>query len=370
MTCRFTIYCHTNRVNGKRYVGQTVYSMEKRWTDHVSAAKSSKCGSPVFKRAILKHGPDAFDHEVLEVVWTQEEADAAESKWIEQLTCRVPHGYNLKSGGGGNGRVHDDTKRLIGKASRTWWQKMTPEERSARQAATWSPERTARAKLRVVPEEMRVRIGAASKKRWLEMTPEQQATKVENLRTPNRVTRLRETNSTKEFSEKVRAGQKEFWAKFTPEEKTQRVLHQQAGMSHEKKSERVRKAWAGMTPEAREARVCKTRAGVIAAKSNNPEHSRKMSEWQTSQAQLRTPEQRRAIVLKAWETRRAKYGQDGVKRVKTPKEYGESTRRGWAIMSPEARAERGRKMSEARQKKKAARYPNFVRINLLSAEAP
>jgi group I intron endonuclease len=126
---RFTIYCHTNRVNGKRYVGQTVYSMEKRWADHVSNAKSGK-RTHVLARAIRKHGVNAFDHEVLEVVSTQEAADAAESKWIEQLTCRVPNGYNLKSGGRRHGH-HEDTKRLIGKSSRAQWQKMTEEERAA-----------------------------------------------------------------------------------------------------------------------------------------------------------------------------------------------------------------------------------------------
>jgi hypothetical protein len=40
MTCRFTIYCHTNKVNGKRYVGQTVCSMEKRWSEHVTHSKA------------------------------------------------------------------------------------------------------------------------------------------------------------------------------------------------------------------------------------------------------------------------------------------------------------------------------------------
>jgi len=30
-TTRLTFYCHTDEVNGKRYVGQTVDTMERRW---------------------------------------------------------------------------------------------------------------------------------------------------------------------------------------------------------------------------------------------------------------------------------------------------------------------------------------------------
>ncbi len=325
MPGRFTIYCHTNQVNGKRYIGQTVCSMEKRWGEHVTAARGGS-GCRVFGAAIRKYGSDGFDHKVLEVVeGTQEEADAAEAKWIAQLKTRTPAGYNLAIGGGGPGYHHEDSKRLIGESS---------------------------------------------SKQWLAMTPEQQAKKVKNLQTPNRLIRSREVNSTKEFGEKVRVGQKEFWAQFTPEEKTRRVRHQLAGMSAEQKSNRVRKAWEGMTPEAREERVRKVAARSSATKSL-PAHIKKMSEFQTAQAKLRTPEQRRAMVLKAWETRRAKHGQHGVKRVKTSEEYAESTKRGWANMTPEAHAERVRKTVEgrrvAREGRRLERDSRLVLINLLRA---
>ena len=125
---RFTIYCHTNRVNGKRYVGQTVHSMEKRWGHHVALAKSKNRRHQAFANAIRKHGADAFDHQILEVVSTQESADSAECRWIEQLNCRVPNGYNLKPGGGRRGH-HDNTRKLIREASLAQHQKMTAEER-------------------------------------------------------------------------------------------------------------------------------------------------------------------------------------------------------------------------------------------------
>jgi group I intron endonuclease len=316
----FSIYCAANRVNGKLYVGQTVGTVDVRWKEHVSAAKRNE-GCRVFGAAIRKYGADSFTCEVLEVVATQDEADSVETKWITEKQSRVPGGYNLTAGGGGNGHHHEDSKRLI---------------------------------------------GAASRARWHKMTPEQQAKKIENLQTPNRLVRVRATNTTKEFGEKVRAGQKKFWAQLTSEERTRRVRHQQAGMSAAQKSDRVRGVWAQMTPEAREARVRKATAGVIAAKAD-PAHSKKMSEWQTAQAKLRTPEQRQAMVLKSWETRRAKYGERG--HAKPFEVFSAGAERGWAGMSPEARAERVLKVQEGRRRAREAKTARLVRVNFLRAAA-
>ena len=90
MIHKFTIYRHTNRVNGKRYVGQTVTTMEFRWNKHVLDAMRQR-GSPAFSAAIRKYGADAFSHEVLDVVRTQAGADIAETLWIKQSRSRVPH---------------------------------------------------------------------------------------------------------------------------------------------------------------------------------------------------------------------------------------------------------------------------------------
>jgi hypothetical protein len=198
------------------------------------------------------------------------------------------------------------------------------------------------------------------------LTPEQRAKHLRNLRTPARLVRLRETNSTKEFSENVRAGQKEFWAQFTAEEKTRRVRHQMAGMSAEQKSDRMRRAWAGATPEAREERIRKAAAGAAVSKAS-PAHSKKMSEWQTARQKTLTSEYHRAVMLKAWATRRAKYGEHGAGRAKTAGEYSEGSKKGWANMTPEARSERVRRVQEGRRRARESRNSRLVRINLLRA---
>jgi group I intron endonuclease len=112
------VYLITNRVNGKRYVGQSEVELETRWKWHVT---SSRCPSSAgyqkmaIVRAIAKHGPDAFDRQVIEECSTQEELDAAEIRWIAELGTFGKAGYNLTMGGHGiKGYRHtEDTKRRM-----------------------------------------------------------------------------------------------------------------------------------------------------------------------------------------------------------------------------------------------------------------
>lgn len=96
----FTIYCHIHIESGRRYVGLTKRTILQRWNDHCYAAKSSKNGRWHFPNAIRLYGKDAFDHEVLEVCNTLEEANIAEVKWIDFYNTRDPKsGFNLSKGG-------------------------------------------------------------------------------------------------------------------------------------------------------------------------------------------------------------------------------------------------------------------------------
>jgi group I intron endonuclease len=97
----FTIYCHTHRESGRRYVGQTKKTWRQRWNQHVyTSERLVKKGWSHFANAIRKYGKDAFDHEVLEVCHSLEEANAAEERWIELLNSRDPlFGFNIKKGG-------------------------------------------------------------------------------------------------------------------------------------------------------------------------------------------------------------------------------------------------------------------------------
>jgi group I intron endonuclease len=98
---RYTIYCHIHVDSGRRYVGLTSQTVEKRWKNHIHAAKSSNGKNCFhFANAIRRYGKDAFTHEVLEVCTDLDQANLAEEWWIRQLDTRNPEfGFNLKQGG-------------------------------------------------------------------------------------------------------------------------------------------------------------------------------------------------------------------------------------------------------------------------------
>jgi group I intron endonuclease len=96
----WTIYCHTHIDSKRRYIGLTSRTWQRRWSDHINAAKSSKGGRWHFPNAIRKFGSQAFSHEVLEICETLEEANLAEAKWIDHFNSRDPQlGFNLAKGG-------------------------------------------------------------------------------------------------------------------------------------------------------------------------------------------------------------------------------------------------------------------------------
>jgi hypothetical protein len=98
----WTLYCHTHVESGRRYIGLTFQTMEKRWKKHIYAAfRFSKGGRWHFPNAIRKYGPNAFSHEVLAQSWTLEGANATEEELILQYETRNPEkGFNLAKGGG------------------------------------------------------------------------------------------------------------------------------------------------------------------------------------------------------------------------------------------------------------------------------
>jgi group I intron endonuclease len=122
-----TVYCHTNSVNGKRYVGITKFSMERRWKGHVA---SVKWGYPTrFSRAIAKYGQNAFTHEVLETVPDRETANEAEIWWIAHFGSDDPAlGYNL-SPGGTSKSTQPEARRRMSAAAVAREAAMTPEAR-------------------------------------------------------------------------------------------------------------------------------------------------------------------------------------------------------------------------------------------------
>lgn len=103
------VYVHTNKCNGKRYVGITSKAKpEHRWNSGRGYSESTH-----FYTAIQKYGWDAFDHEILRDGLTEAEAKAEEKRLIALWnTMDRSCGYNMTSGGDGTpGYIPSDETR-------------------------------------------------------------------------------------------------------------------------------------------------------------------------------------------------------------------------------------------------------------------
>lgn len=123
MEKKYCVYVHTNKINGKKYVGQTCQKPEVRWAKGFGYLKKNDNGSyknPHFAAAIVKWGWDNFEHEVVASNLTREEANNIEIRLIKEYkTQDSKYGYNICDGGnfsnGNKGKqFSDEWKRKIG----------------------------------------------------------------------------------------------------------------------------------------------------------------------------------------------------------------------------------------------------------------
>lgn len=105
------IYIHTNKVNGKKYVGQTTLRPEQRWGKDGQNYKGNKH----FYSAIQRDGWESFTHEVFEVCESM--MDFTESHLIEKYDTMNPEkGYNHESGGHRSKHLSEEACRKMSKS--------------------------------------------------------------------------------------------------------------------------------------------------------------------------------------------------------------------------------------------------------------
>lgn len=111
-TGTYCVYCHRNKINGKRYIGQTKYGDNPNMRWHLG-----KHYGKTFRADIDKYGWDNFDHYIIQNGLTAEEADELEKLNIIAFNTTNPkYGYNERIAGNTNINKRickDSTKKLI-----------------------------------------------------------------------------------------------------------------------------------------------------------------------------------------------------------------------------------------------------------------
>lgn len=107
------IYKITNKVNGKCYIGQTIFSFDKRYCGNIYKYTHND----YLKRAIKKYGIEQFDIcKELYIAYSKEELDKKEKELIEHFKSdNKKYGYNYLSGGH-NGKHNEESKAKISRA--------------------------------------------------------------------------------------------------------------------------------------------------------------------------------------------------------------------------------------------------------------
>ena len=91
----YSVYKHTNKINGKVYIGITRNQPEVRW-----GRNGSGYNFQLFGKAIKKYGWENFDHEVLYENLSHEDANAKEIELIKKYKATDnKYGYNVALGG-------------------------------------------------------------------------------------------------------------------------------------------------------------------------------------------------------------------------------------------------------------------------------
>ena len=120
------IYCITNLINSKRYVGKTTTTIEERWKEHKSDSQKESCKDRPLYRAFQKYGIENFIIELLEIVDNNLELSKKEIYWIKELNTYGKNGYNASKGG--DGTVLYDHREIIELANLGYTRKQIAEK--------------------------------------------------------------------------------------------------------------------------------------------------------------------------------------------------------------------------------------------------
>lgn len=121
------IYCFTNKINNKKYIGQTI-NPNQRYNAHKSNYQNSNNQeyNSLLHKAFRKYDFENFDYEILSKdIDDIELLNQLEIFYIKKFNTKAPNGYNVESGG----KNAPKPKTLEHKKKEIWSQaKLTEEE--------------------------------------------------------------------------------------------------------------------------------------------------------------------------------------------------------------------------------------------------
>lgn len=105
------IYKITNKENGKIYIGKTTYTIEKRFSQHISASITNEKKvdyNYLIHKAIRKYGTKSFIIECIEEI-NEDKLSQREIYWINFYNSCIleegSNGYNMTYGGEGHSKI-------------------------------------------------------------------------------------------------------------------------------------------------------------------------------------------------------------------------------------------------------------------------
>lgn len=168
----YEVYLITNTVNGKLYVGKTVYSA------HYRAQQHRRCGHGILDHAIKKYGWEKFSVRVLYQGTSEREINVVERAMIAQYNTLKPRGYNLTIGGEGTVgyKMSEEGKARV--SAQFKGKKLTPEQCEMRRVVHLGRKRPPETGAKITA----AKIGKPSKLKGRKQSPEWIAARMEGRR--------------------------------------------------------------------------------------------------------------------------------------------------------------------------------------------
>lgn len=101
------VYITTNKINGKKYIGQRKYDKQGKWKTYLGSGV-------ILSRAIEKYGVDNFSKEIVENCETKQLLNEREKYWISYFDAtNSDNFYNIANGGDGGNTLAGYTEEQL-----------------------------------------------------------------------------------------------------------------------------------------------------------------------------------------------------------------------------------------------------------------